>query len=237
MSGSITYIFYAIDKPLSLAQRAEVRGLSRRAEPTARRVDFWYTVDGYDLPATYESLMAKYYDIMVRQDYELWTLGMAWPYSRALHQALKPYECDDGEGCGVRVEPIDAKYKPGGRRITKPTRLLAEISAFLDYEALESIKGLRALPWERADEDDIEDDDEEEEYGEYDGDSYDETLAQLGNNIREDVLKGDLRAFYLGWKKFHGPGAGKEPKPANRSNRLPAYLKSLGRMLLANSNR
>jgi hypothetical protein len=236
MSGSTTYIFYAIDKPLSHAQRDEVRGLSRRAEPTARRVDFWYTVDGYDLPATYESLMAKYYDIMVRQDYELWTLGMAWPYSRALHQALKPFACDNGEGCGVRVEPIDAKYKPGGRRNTKPNRLLAEISAFLDYEALETIKGLRALPWDRAGEDDVEDD-EEDEYGEYDTDSWDETLVQLANSIREDALKGDVRAFYLGWEKFHDPDMDKEPKPPSGLNKLPAYLKSFGRMLLDGSNR
>jgi hypothetical protein len=236
MSGNITYIFYAIDKPLSHAQRAEVRGLSRRAEPTARRVDFWYTVDGYDLPGTYESLMAKYYDIMVRQDYELWTLGMAWPYSHALYQALKPFECDDGEGCGVRVEPIDAKYKPGGRRITKPTRLLADISVFLDYDALETIKGLRALPWDRAAEDDVEDD-EEEEYGRYDGDSWDETLVQLANSIREDALKGDFRAFCLGWKKFRDHDIDIEPKPPRGSNTLPVYLKSFGRMLLGSSNR
>jgi len=180
--------------------------------------------------------MAKHYDIMVRQDYELWTLGMAWPYSRALYQTLKPYECDDGEGRGVRVEPIDAKCKPGGRRITKPTRLLAEISAFLDYEALETIEGLRALPWERVAEDDVEED-EEEEYGEYDSDSWDETLVQLANSIREDALKGDLRAFYLGWKKFRDPDIDIEPGPPRGSNTLPVYLKSFGRMLLGSSNR
>src|SRR5512146_1148882 len=119
MSGSISYVFYAIDKPLSHAQRADVKSLSRRADPTARRVDFWYDVDGYDLPIPYESLLAQYYDVVVRQDYEQWTLGMAWPYDAALHEALKAFECDDGEGCGVRVIPIDATYPKVKRKISK----------------------------------------------------------------------------------------------------------------------
>lgn len=33
MSGFVSYVFYAIDKPLSRTERAEVARLSRRANP------------------------------------------------------------------------------------------------------------------------------------------------------------------------------------------------------------
>lgn len=235
MSGSISYVFYAIEKPLSHVQREEVAKLSRRAMPTARRVDFFYNVEGYDLPAAYESLLAKYYDVMVRQDYEQWTLGMAWDYDAALYESLKPFQCDDGEGCGVRVEPINARYpRWGERKIGKPTRLLAEITAYLNYDALESLKGLRTLPWDRAPED--EDGEWSDEYEA--GNSWDDALVQLSNCIREDVLKGDLRAFYLAWEKFHDPDSEDAlPEPPKGLKKLPPYLKGLRRMLLASDER
>ena len=232
MSGSVSYVFFAIDKPLSRTERAAVARLSRRANPTARRADFWYDVDGYDLPVAYESLLARYYDIVVRQDYEQWTLGMAWPYDAALHEKLRAFECDDGEGCRVRVMAIDANYPKVKRKVSKPTRLLAEITAFLDYDVLLSLKGLRGLPWERSPEDE-EDIDEEEDWGysqEYE-DSPDEILAQLANCIREDVSQGDLRAFYLAWKKLHDPDSETQPEPVRTKRRAPPYLKSLSRML------
>ncbi len=236
MSGSISYVFYAIDKPLSRTERAAVARLSRRASPTARRADFWYNVDGYDLPVAYESLLAQYYDIVVRQDYEQWTLGMAWPYNAALHEALKAFECNDGEGCGVRVMPVDAAYPQVKRKISKSTRLLAEITAFLDYDVLESLKGLRDLPWERSskDEEDIDEEgdwEEEQDYSYASEDSPDEILARLANCIREDVALGDLRAFYLAWKRLHDSDSERHPEPPKTKKRLPPYLKSFSQLL------
>jgi hypothetical protein len=236
MSGSIAYVFYAIDKPLSRAERAAVASLSRRVNPTGRRADFWYDVDGYDLPVAYESLLAQYYDIVVRQDYEQWTLGMAWPYGAALHEALKAFECDDGEGCGVRVIPIDAAYPKVKHKISKSTRLLAEITAFLNYDVLESLKGLRDLPWERSpkDEDGLDEEEGWEEEPDYSygyEDSPDEMLAQLANCIREDVAEGDLRAFYLAWKRLHDSDSEAQLEPPKTKRRLPQYLKRFGQLL------
>lgn len=246
MSGGITYVLYAIDKPLSRAQRADVQKLSSRVNPSSRRADFGYQVEGYDIPGGYESLLARYYDLMVRQEYELWTLGMAFPYSEALYQSLRPYQCDDGEGCGIRLEKMDARFTGWGqRKIKKPTKMLAEISAYLDYDEAEALTRLRALPWERAPEDEA-----VEEMDDWEDDwdnsarvnSLDETLAKLTNCIREIVIGGDLRAFYLAWKRLHDPSSppseylGKDapnrsPKPPPGLKRLPLYLKRLTKMV------
>lgn len=231
MSGSVSYVFYAVDRPLSHTERAQVARFSRRAHPTARRADFWYNVDGYDLPVPYESLLAQYYDIVVRQDYEQWTLGMAWPYDAAMHDKLKAFECDDGEGDGIRVMPIDAGYPRVKRKITKETRLLTEITAYLDYEVLESVKGLRELPWDRsADEGD---DEEDLDYAYESEGSPEETLVLLTNCIREDVARGDMRAFYVAWAKFRDPESRSQPEPPKTRKRLAPYLARFGDLLKA----
>lgn len=48
-------------------------------------------------------MLAQYHDIAVRQNYEQWTLGMAWPCDAAMHDNLKAFECYDGRGGGVWV--------------------------------------------------------------------------------------------------------------------------------------
>jgi hypothetical protein len=240
MSGSITYLFYAVDKPLSPSDRAQIQKLSRRVAPTARKADFWYNVDGYDLPVAYESLLAQYYDVMVRQDYEQWTLAFAVPYSLALYQELKRFECEDGEGCGVRVEAIDARYSPESKRkVTNPTRILAEINTFLDYDAVALLTGLREWKWMDNAEDDgeVEEDWDAEEWNdEYtSGGGLDETLARLANTLREAALHNDLRAFYIAWQKFNDSDAEIEIPVPPKSQ--ATYLKTFKKMLLSNSER
>jgi hypothetical protein len=113
--------------------------------------------------------------------------------------------------------------------ITKATRLLAEITAYLDYEVLQSLKGLRDLPWDQSG--DESDEEEEQDYAyEYEG-SPDEMLVLLTNCIREDVAQGDLRAFYLAWTKFHDPESAPHPEPPKTRKRLPPYLRSIGDLL------
>ena len=254
MSGDVTYVFYAIDKPLSRAQRAEVQTLSRRVNPTGRRADFSYHVDGYDIPGGYEALMAKYYDVMVRQDYEQWTLGMAFPYQATLYRTLRTFQCDDGGGCGVQILKLDPKFQRYSRRqVTKPTRLLVEITAYLNYDLADKLTGLRDLPWERA----SETDDDEAEFGDESSDeapygwregAFEEALALLANCLREDITQGDWRSLYLVWERLHDPEAdpedyadpedapGTPTKPRTRK-KLPAYLKHFQAMLRSSSDR
>jgi len=236
MSGAITYTFFAIDKPLTPAQRDQVRRLSRRVQPTARRADFHYNVEGYDIPGGYKKLLASYYDVMARDDYGQFTLAFVLPYSKDLEAALKPYACDSCEYSDVVVvEKLSDR------------RLLVEITAFMDWEDIEDIRGLREFPWDRPSDDDAGDDDEYDDDDAEDG--YDEpggevleTLARLANCIREDVLKGDYRALCIAWDKLHCPDddddsdpSSAPPRPGNLKT-LPAYLKQLRRMLHPGTN-
>lgn len=235
MSGNVTYLFYAVEKPLPRTERAQIQNLSRRVNPTMRRADFWYDVDGYDLPVAFDSLLAQHYDVMVRQDYEQWALAIVVPYSPALYQALKRFECEDDEGCGVRVEAMDAKYSPyGKRRVVKPIRVLGEITTFLDYDTFESLEALSAWKWDRSAKEEAED--WNEEY--FNEDALDETLALLTNTLREDVLQGDLRAFYVAWQKFHDHDSEiQSPPPPPRKSKTASYLKTFKRMLLKSGER
>jgi hypothetical protein len=240
MSGTVSYLFYAIDKPLTAAQRAQVAKLSRRVQPTARSAEFSYQVEGYDIPGGYEPLMAKYYDVVVRQDYDLWTLGLAFPYTAALYQALAPFVCDAGDGIGVFLEKLGAG-RTTARKVARPTQLLAEFAGFLDYDAADALSGLPELPWESAamDEED-EEEDEDDWNGEWEyrsdddeGNTLEATLARLAYRIRADALHGDYRAFYLVWRKFTPARERKAAAPTEppRLKRLPAHLRSLTKLL------
>lgn len=85
-------------------QRAKVASLSRRCNPTSRKVNFIYHAEGYDIPGGWEALMANYYDVMVRQDYEWYTLCMAFKYSKKLETEFNKYVCHGEDDLGLDVE-------------------------------------------------------------------------------------------------------------------------------------
>lgn len=76
--SSTSYEFLAIDKPLDAKARAAVAGLSSRAAPTSRRVEFVYHADGYDIPGGWLDLMLAHYDVMFSESYDWWTLAVAF---------------------------------------------------------------------------------------------------------------------------------------------------------------
>ncbi|MDR1539226.1 MAG: hypothetical protein LBU32_14755 [Clostridiales bacterium] len=104
--SSTSYEFLAVDKPLSKNDILEVSKLSRRADPTSRQVNFIYHVDGYDIPGGWEKLMEKYYDIMYREDYDWWTLSMAWIATPGQYDELRHFAFDgehDEASLGINV--------------------------------------------------------------------------------------------------------------------------------------
>ena len=103
--SSTSYEFLAVDKALGKKEKAEVASLSRRADPTSRRVSFTYHVDGYDIPGGWEKLMAEYYDVMYRQDYDWWTFALAFNTTQEQLEDLYKYEFSGEDDLGITVEP------------------------------------------------------------------------------------------------------------------------------------
>ena len=101
--SSTSYEFLAVDKPLTKQQRTEVSGLSKRANPTARRVHFSYQVDGYDIPGGWEKLMEKYYDVMYSESYSWWTLAIAFNAAPGQYKKICAYTFDDADNLGISV--------------------------------------------------------------------------------------------------------------------------------------
>jgi len=102
--SSTSYEFLAVDKPLGKKERSDVSKLSSRVSPTARRANFIYNVDGYDIPGGWEKLMIKYYDVMYREEYDWWTLAMAFNAKPEQYDDLAEFEFDGAtEGMGIEI--------------------------------------------------------------------------------------------------------------------------------------
>ena len=121
--SSTSYEFLAIDRPLNTEARAQIAKLSRRAEPTERHVSFIYHMDGYDIPGGWETLMRRYYDVMVSESYDWWTFAIAFNAPPEQREAIARYEFNGIEDMGVNVSTVD-------------DRVIVEIHCYLDPGAL-----------------------------------------------------------------------------------------------------
>lgn len=230
--SSTSYVFYAIDRPLTRQQQAKVASLSRRCHPTHRKVEFIYNVDGYDIPGGWEALMVNYYDVMVRQDYDWYTLCMAFKYSKKLETELSPYICHGEDDLGLDIE-------------CHGSRLLVIIHTCIDYGVDIGIDESDFLFGGKEQEEDDEADDYYNGYG--NGGFSDEGMALLLTKIRADVLEGDNRGLYIVWEKFHTDwDEDEEDKPAKKSKRpippagikhVPSYLRAFKAALITTNER
>ena len=170
--SSTSYEFLSVDKPLNKIERSEVSRLSSRVNSTARRANFVYHVDGYDIPGGWEKLMDKYYDVMYREDYDWWTLALAWNAKPDQYDELRHFEFEgEHEGTGMDIALSNDK-----RRIT------VSIHCILDATNLE-YGGY--------------DDENESDLFETDDD-----LLNLLTQIRQQLIGGDYRTLYAVWEKY-----------------------------------
>lgn len=178
--SSTSYEFYAVEKPLTKSQRANVGRLSSRATPTGRRVSFIYHGDWSDLPNGWEPLMEKYYDVMYSESYEWWTLAMAFDADAAKIAEIEPYAFQGVEDLGVFVD-------------AKKDRVVIMISCRLDAA---QVLDDRYDEYEYRDEYDEMDEDEEDlkEAG--------DSLLELLAKNRECIKNGDYRLLYGVWQIY-----------------------------------
>ena len=201
--SSTSYEFLTVDKPLGKKERAEISKLSSRAHPTARRVNFIYHVDGYDIPGGWEELMEQYYDVMYSESYDWWTLAVAFKASPGQYEKLLPYEFSGTDDLGVNVSQKEDRIT-----VTIHCRIELGMSYSDQYG------------------DDY--DDEEDEDDESGGFETDDELLNVLVQIRKQIIDGDYRALYAVWEKY-GDDDDEEapPKPRN-----PPRLKERAILLL-----
>jgi hypothetical protein len=186
--SSTSYEFLAIDKALGKQAKAEVAALSSRARPTARRVSFNYTVDGYDLPGGWLKLMEKYYDVMYTESYDWWTLALAFNTDPEQIQELKKYEFAGDDEKGVTVT-------------SKGQRVIVAINCQVNAAWLAD------SDYEEEDEDDEDeyesDDDDDKSRGEEDDRfSAEDKLLDLLIQVRQQLMQRDYRALYAVWEQY-----------------------------------
>ena len=202
--SSTSYEFLAVDKPLSKNDRLEVSRLSSRVNPTARRAKFVYHVDGYDIPGGWEKLMAQYYDVMYREDYDWWTFAIAWNAAPGQYDELRHFEFEEGahEGTGIDISVSDDKR-----------RIMVSIHCILDASGL--------------DYDDYYDDED-------DGSAAFETDDELLNllvQIRSQFISGDYRALYAVWEKYGDDDEEEQPPKPQAKKAGEDVVNEFGGML------
>jgi hypothetical protein len=103
--SSSSYLFYAVDHPVSAAGQAVARRYSSGAEVddrTARYLKWGERELNID---AYEALLGKHYDVMVSESYDWWTLMIALPKDPPTKARLAPFaEARGNNDQGVVVE-------------------------------------------------------------------------------------------------------------------------------------
>ena len=186
--SSTSYEFLAVEKPLGKEARAAVSKLSRRVRPTGRRAHFIYHAEGYDIPGGWEPLMMQYYDVMYCEDYDWWTLAMAFDAAPGQHEALLPFEFAGMDDLGISISK-------NGRRIIVAIHCMLEAD-FSDPDYY-----------------DYDDDDEADD--ENDTLATDDELLNMLTQVRRQIIEGDYRALYAVWEKY-GDDDNPPPKPKSQ---------------------
>ena len=198
--SSTSYEFLALDRQLTKTERAEVSRLSSRANVSARRADFIYHVDGYDIPGGWEPLMARYYDAMYSESYDWWTLAIAFSAEPGKYEQLCQYEFSGVDDLGVYVSET-------GQRVIVTISCRIDMAAMApDYNGYYN------------DYDDEETEDDEDDRGE-EGTVVvtDDELLDILVKIRKQIIDGDYRSLYAVWEMYGDDEEDEQPpKPEDK---------------------
>jgi hypothetical protein len=96
--SSSSYLFYAVDGPVSARGRQVAHRFSSRAEVDDRTVRYVKWGESELSSDAYRALLSEHYDVMVSESYDSWTLMIAVPKTPALETLLAPFEDIEGDG-------------------------------------------------------------------------------------------------------------------------------------------
>ena len=103
--SSSSYLFYAVDHPVSAEGRAVARRYSSRAEVHDRTVRYQKWGESDLNSHAYKALLGAHYDVMVSESYDWWTLMIALPKTPQTQALLAPFtEARGYDDQGVEVE-------------------------------------------------------------------------------------------------------------------------------------
>jgi hypothetical protein len=120
--SSSSYLFYAVDRPVSAKGQQVAHRFSSRAEVDEHTARYLKWGDSELSSSAYEALLAEHYDVMASESYDMWTLMLAVPKTAQMTSLLAPFHgLDDGEF--VRLDVRDFSR-----------RLVVEVVCNFDYE-------------------------------------------------------------------------------------------------------
>jgi hypothetical protein len=102
--SSSSYLFYAVDRPVSAAGQAIAHRYSSRAEVDERYARYVKWGESSLASGAFEALLDEHYDVMAEESYGWWTLMIAVPKTPAIKQALAEFadaRGDDDQGVDV----------------------------------------------------------------------------------------------------------------------------------------
>jgi hypothetical protein len=166
--SSTSYQFLAVDKTLGKKEKEEVAALPVSAAPSARRARFIFPGEEGDIPGGWLDLMASYYDVMYREEYDWWTLAVAFNASGEKVAELQAYACYDGDGAGVSI------YRRGNR-------VIVAVDCWIDFGSVMDSY-----------------DESEEDYTDIRTAKFTvkDNLLRLLMQVRRQLIAGDYRALY-----------------------------------------
>lgn len=119
--SSSSYLFYAVDKPVSKKGQQVAHRFSSRADVDDQSVRYQKWGESNLSGNAYKELLTEHFDVMASESYDWWTLMIAVPKNPQTIALLEPYKDARGyEDLGVDVED----YGP---------RLVVSVYCMFDY--------------------------------------------------------------------------------------------------------
>jgi hypothetical protein len=90
--SSSSYLFYAVDKPVSAAGQSVAHRFSSRAEVDGRTAYYHKYGESELSDKAYPALLGEHYDVMVSESYDNWHFMMAVPKTPEMEALLEPFD-------------------------------------------------------------------------------------------------------------------------------------------------
>lgn len=108
--SSSSYLFHAVDRPVSAAGQAIANRFSSRAEVDKRSARYLKWGESSLSSTAYEALMNEHYDVMAEESYGWWTMMIAVPKNPEMKAMLAPFADARGDNDqGVELQEFSKR--------------------------------------------------------------------------------------------------------------------------------